>query len=68
MIAGNYEITLDVRPNYGFFEHNTRGEDSAGGLWFEGKTLTDYDGVWELPKQVVEGLEKAGYIVGECFK
>jgi len=31
------------------------------GLWFEGKELTDYDGVFELPKEAIELLEENGY-------
>lgn len=38
------------------------GDDSVGiGLWFDGKTVTDYDGVFEIPKQAVEMLEENGY-------
>lgn len=38
------------------------------GLWFEDQTLTDYDGVFELPKQAIELLEHAGYIISQEFK
>jgi len=38
------------------------GGGSVGiGLWFEGKTVTDYDGVFQIPKQAVEMLEEIGY-------
>lgn len=38
------------------------------GLWFEGKELYDYDGVFALPKEVGAMLVEAGYIVPEsCF-
>jgi len=34
-----------------------------GGLWFEGNELTDYDGVFELPVQLLDFLESKGYNV-----
>lgn len=38
------------------------------GLTFEGKELTDYDGVFHLPRKVGEMLKDAGYLVPEdCF-
>lgn len=38
------------------------------GLSFEGKELTDYDGVFSLPREVGEMLKDAGYLVPEeCF-
>jgi len=38
------------------------------GLWFEGKELSDYDGVFFLPREVGEMLKDAGYAVPEdCF-
>src|SRR6266567_469426 len=38
------------------------------GLSFEGKELSDYDGVFYLPREVREMLTDAGYIVPEdCF-
>ena len=45
------------------FEHTELGEEGgAGGLWFEGKELVDYDGnIEELPKAVIEICEHLGY-------
>ena len=55
--TGKYTILIDRAGCYGSFEHNTRGDDSAGGLWFEVSAestggdagrkleLIDYDGV-----------------------
>jgi hypothetical protein len=38
------------------------------GLSFEGKELSDYDGVFFLPREVGEMLRDAGYVVPEdCF-
>jgi hypothetical protein len=33
------------------------------GLWFEGKDLIDYDGVFELPVEAAKLIRKAGYRV-----
>ena len=38
------------------------------GLFFKGKKLVDYDGVFALPREVGEVLAEAGYVVSpECF-
>ncbi len=38
------------------------------GLWFDNdKRLKDYDGVFELPKQAIKLIRKAGYIVPNEF-
>ena len=38
------------------------------GLSFEGKELTDFDGIFSLPREVGEMLKDAGYVVSEeCF-
>jgi len=57
----NYTIVLRNDEKTGWFEHNTLGEDSGGGLWFEGKNLRDYDGVYELPIEVQQALASDGY-------
>ena len=58
----NYTIsTSEASSSQLYFEHNRLGEDSAGGLWFEGKELVDYDVVFSLPKEVVEHLASMGY-------
>lgn len=31
------------------------------GIWHENKELTDYDGVFELPEQAIQLLEKNGF-------
>jgi hypothetical protein len=61
------EITIGFNnENYGWFELfdiETSGGNwyAEGGLWFDGKTLTDYDGVFSLPFEIVEKLEELGY-------
>jgi len=37
------------------------------GLSFEGKELSDYDGVFSLPRELGEMLNNAGYVVSEEF-
>ena len=31
------------------------------GLWWEGKTLVDYDGVFEMPRELAEVLTEHGF-------
>ena len=35
-------------------------EESIG-LWFEGNELVDYDGIFSLPKQLIDFLTEKGY-------
>ena len=61
----NYEIWWDRDNNYGGFElydEESGGEDyyAEGGLWFDEDTLTDYDGMFEIPATVVDTLKKMG--------
>jgi hypothetical protein len=78
--TANYEIKIDTAAYYGYFEHKTLGDERSGGLWFlpsitstEGDMgdvigLTDYDGVSELPKQVIAWLREQGIFVDEDFE
>ena len=43
-----------------YFEHDRAGDECAGKLWFQYKSLVDYDGVFELPKEVIEMCEALG--------
>lgn len=56
-----YTIEIDTTEQYGYFEHNELGDEKAGGLWFDGLRLSDYDGVYELPRQVIAALINSGY-------
>lgn len=38
------------------------------GVWFENKILTDYDGVFSLPKQAIQLLREVGIIVPSDFE
>ena len=58
--TGNYEVALATNGTYGYFEHNELGEELGGGLWFKDGAIYDYDGVYELPSEVVVELENRG--------
>jgi hypothetical protein len=65
------EVTVCIKDGtYGWFEISdvdSGGEEwhAEGGLWFDNKTLTDYDGVFELPVVVTDKLKEWGYITEE---
>ena len=54
-----YTIQIDTAAQYGYFQNNNTGTE--GGLGFKDNTLIDYDGVFELPKEVHTALTNAGY-------
>jgi hypothetical protein len=59
-------VGIHEHGNSGWFEiydDATGGEEwyAEGGLWFDGKELTDYDGVFSLPKCVIDCLRTHGY-------
>ena len=56
--VGNWKVIIRDR-GYGFFENQVSG--CEGGIWMEGKTVVDYDGVFELPAKVVQALTELGY-------
>ena len=59
--TGSFTVGVSPTTNYGYFEHHDLGDEYGGGLWFNGNELIDYDGVFELPLEVIEGLEEHGY-------
>jgi len=71
IIRENAEVKLNCTvgikdSTYGWFEifdEETGGHDwhSEGGLWFDNKEVTDYDGVFSLPSGVLELLKENGY-------
>ena len=75
MAAGTMKITtdnftveiFDETPLRGYFEHEEYGDEYGGGLWFKGKNLVDYDGVFELPKEVIQALRDLGFYVDPEF-
>ena len=59
---GKFTIAVDSVAQYGYFEHDTYGDEFGGGLWFDDDgCLDDYDGVCELPDEVVKGIKDLGY-------
>lgn len=61
----NFMVGIRGDGAYGFFEHVRLGDECGGGLWFEGKELVDYDGVYSLPPEVKDMLTNKGYKVDE---
>ena len=59
----SHTIEVDTAAEYGYFQNNTTGTE--GGLWFDGLALIDYDGVYDLPKQVYAALTNAGFNLEE---
>lgn len=65
----NFTVEIfDETPLRGYFEHNELGDNCAGELLFEGKNLIDYDGVFELPTDVIWAVRKLGFHVGKEFE
>lgn len=64
----HFSVCIDSADKYGYFEHHTKGDDFAGGLWFDDdKNLIDYDGVFELPAEVCNFLKEKGFKVADEF-
>jgi hypothetical protein len=61
------EITIGINSDeYGYFEMydvETAGEKwhAEGGMWFDGKNVIDYDGVFSLPAAIIVKLNDLGY-------
>lgn len=62
-VLGEYkgQIFIDPKAQYGYWERRDGSE--GGGLWFDGITLVDFDGAYELPKKVIEAMQTAGFDV-----
>jgi len=62
-VESEITVTIDEETGVGGFEWNIDELEitEGGGLWFEGKELVDYDGVFELPKQLVNFLIAEGF-------
>jgi len=56
---------IELKGQRGYFEHFRLGDMCGGGLWFKGKVLVDYDGVYSLPTEVANKLRELGYKVPE---
>ena len=65
----NFTVEIfDKTPLRGYFEHNELGDNCGGELLFDGLSLIDYDGVFELPTDVIWAVRKLGFHVGEEFE
>lgn len=53
---GSWEYQSDEDDEETYFE---------GGLWFEEKEVVDYDGIYELPKEVKLAIRDMGYEIEE---
>lgn len=62
---GQYDIEVDTSTHYGDF---TGDDGSEGELWFQGRILSDYDGVRYLPDDVIQGLRQLDCIVSDTFE
>jgi hypothetical protein len=59
---GNARLFETDDDNYYFFEHATLGDEGyCGGVWLQDKHIMDYDGVYDLPRDVEAILESLGY-------
>lgn len=63
----NFEVGINNNGESGYFEHNRLGDELAGGLWFEGNKLYDYDGVYKLPAEVQDELINRGVDVSYVY-
>ena len=64
----NFTVEIfDETSLRGYFEHNELGDNRGGGLWFDGLSLIDYDGVYCLPKEVIQALRDTGFYVDPEF-
>lgn len=71
IVTADFEVGIHEDGLRGWFEHKEEGDECGGGLWFEeqdGKlALIDYDGTFNLPRQVSQALVDAGFIVADEF-
>ena len=67
-------ITVGINSeDYGWFEIydiESGGNEwyAEGGLWFDGKIVTEYDGVFSLPSVITDKLIELGYDVSEVVE
>ena len=65
----SFHVEISTSKKYGWFEHHTRGDECGGGLWFDNELrLIDYDGVFELPKEVIQAIRDLGCSVSKEFE
>lgn len=57
----HFEIGVDTVAGWGYYQHHVEAYKVGGELVFRDKTLTNYDGVYRLPKEVYEALKAGGF-------
>ena len=63
---GVQEYEVFVENEIGGFEISLKDDEESyeeGRLWFDGKTLVDYDGVYCLDEAIIDCLERNGFDV-----
>lgn len=68
----HFDVMVDTKEKYGYFEHHQYGDGMGGGLWFDTLPdgtldLLDYDGVPSLPREVADTLRSLGITVDAIF-
>lgn len=70
--AGKHESTMELHLSKGgyFIEWDIPDLEATEtiGLEFDGKELTDYDGVMSLPREAIALIRKNGFVVGKDFE
>ena len=66
------EMFIDDDADYGMIEWIIEYPDGCEdvehiGLWFDKKRLTDYDGLFSLPKEAIKLIRKCGFTVPRDF-
>ena len=74
--ASNTDLSYVVGTNFTVFftlgtpcafEHNELGDEYGGGIWADGQTITDYDGIMGyLPKEVCTILRAFKFDPSDC--
>ena len=69
-IGAEVEVTVGIHEEgetgwFEFYDINSEDEEwhAEGGLWFSNNTLTDYDGVSDIPVFVLDKLKEWGYTI-----
>ncbi len=60
-----WKVEISPSTSYGYFEKPDGSE--GGGLWFDGKNLSDYDGSYILSRECCDLITALGYGVGADF-
>lgn len=67
-VTDHFEVKVDSAEQHGYFEHKELGDQCGGELLFINNDLIDYDGVFELPMEVIVALREMGFTVEEDFE